>query len=403
VEGHVALERLPDPLGVGFLVLFLEPGDDPFKAHLHPPGLPPAPAEDHLEGLVQPVQDGVLLLLGKVLEGGVEVEAEVIGEGLELVPEEAAAGVAALRPGDDRPLSQRALGVHHELAVELELVAEPAAGGAGAVGGVEGEDPGLELLEHGPVLGTGELLGEELLFVLVGVVDPEQAVAPEQGELDALGDPGPLLGPDHHPVHHQVDVVLLVAGESELEGLLDAVEDPVHPHPGVPLLHELLEEGLVLPLSPPDQGGHEDRPGPLGPLHEPVGDLAGRGALDLSAAGRAVGLAGPGEEEPQVVVDLGNRAHRRAGVVGGRLLVDRDRRGEPLDPLDVGLVHHPQELAGVGGEALDVATLALGVDGVEGQRALAGAGDPGDDDELAPGELEVDVLQVVLARAPNDR
>jgi hypothetical protein len=35
--------------------------------------------------------------------------------------------------------------------------------------------------------------------------------------------------------------------------------------------------------------------------------------------------------------------------------------------LDIGLLHHLEELAGISAQALDVATLALGVDGVEGE------------------------------------
>src|SRR5207244_9529992 len=67
------------------------------------------------------------------------------------------------------------------------------------------------------------------------------------------------------------------------------------------------------------------------------------------------------------------------------------------------LVHLPQELAGVGGQGLDVAALSLRVDGVEGQRGLARARDPGEDDELVPGELERDVAEVVLPGPPNDK
>jgi hypothetical protein len=58
-----------------------------------------------------------------------------------------------------------------------------------------------------------------------------------------------------------------------------------------------------------------------------------------------------------------------------------------------------QELPRVGGQRLDVAPLALGVDGVEGQRRLARAGQAGDHDQLVPREVEIDVLEVVRARA----
>ena len=81
------------------------------------------------------------------------------------------------------------------------------------------------------------------------------------------------------------------------------------------------------------------------------------------------------------------------------LLVDGDGRAEALDVVDVGLLHAAEELAGVGGEGLDVAALALGVDGVEGQGALARAGEAGDNHKLVPGDRDVDVLEVMLAGA----
>jgi hypothetical protein len=116
-----------------------------------------------------------------------------------------------------------------------------------------------------------------------------------------------------------------------------------------------------------------------------------------------VGHADAGEQQPQVVVDLGDGADGRAGVPGGALLIDGDGRRQALDEVDVGLVHLAQELAGVGRQRLDVAALALGVDGVEGERRLARARQPGEDDQLLPGQLEADVAQVVLSGTPDDQ
>src|SRR3989475_1750443 len=70
--------------------------------------------------------------------------------------------------------------------------------------------------------------------------------------------------------------------------------------------------------------------------------------------------------------------------------------------IDVGLLHQPQELAGVGRQRLHVLPLALGVDGVECQRGLPGAGDAGQDDKLIPGNLDGDVLEVVFACPANN-
>ena len=123
---------------------------------------------------------------------------------------------------------------------------------------------------------------------------------------------------------------------------------------------------------------------------------------DRLAAVVAVGLADPRPEQAQVVVDLGDGADRRARVARGRLLVDRDRRREPLDRVDVGLLHLAQELARVGRQRLDVAALALGVDRVEGEARLARAREPGDDDQRVARQLDVDALEVVRAGARDD-
>jgi hypothetical protein len=114
------------------------------------------------------------------------------------------------------------------------------------------------------------------------------------------------------------------------------------------------------------------------------------------------GDADPGEEEPQVVVDLGDRPHGGAGIAAGCLLIDGDGRREALDEVHVGLVHLAQELAGVGGEGLHVAALPFGVDSVEGQGGFPRAGKPSEHNQLFPGDLQIDVFQVVLAGTPDD-
>src|SRR5207247_9828867 len=53
-------------------------------------------------------------------------------------------------------------------------------------------------------------------------------------------------------------------------------------------------------------------------------------------------------------------------------------------------------------QALDVAALALGVDRVEREAALAAPGQPGDDDQPVAQERDGDVLQVVFAGAADD-
>src|SRR5439155_18610805 len=68
-----------------------------------------------------------------------------------------------------------------------------------------------------------------------------------------------------------------------------------------------------------------------------------------------------------------------------------------LDRIDVGLVHLPQELTGVGRQRLHVAALALGVDRVEREARLARPGQPGDHDQAVSRQPNVDVTEVVLS------
>ena len=132
-----------------------------------------------------------------------------------------------------------------------------------------------------------------------------------------------------------------------------------------------------------------------------VDHLADRLRLERDAVVGAAWRADAREQQAQVVVDLGDRADGRARVVRGRLLLDRDRRRKAFDVIDVGLLHHRQELARIGRQRLDIATLPLRVDRVERERGLARAGQPGDHDQPVARQIEVDVLEIVRARTAD--
>ena len=72
-------------------------------------------------------------------------------------------------------------------------------------------------------------------------------------------------------------------------------------------------------------------------------------------------------EDAEVIVDLRRRGDGGARIRRGDPLLDRDRGGEPLDVIDLRLLHLVEELAGVGGETLHVTTLPLGKKRIEGE------------------------------------
>ncbi len=192
------------------------------------------------------------------------------------------------------------------------------------------------------------------------------------------------------------------SGRRAAPGLVQAHHHAVHPGPGEPLDLEFAEQFRVLALAPAYHRGEHLEPGGLVELEHPVHDLLRGLPGDRPAADRAVRLAHPRVQQPQVVVDLGDGPDGRPRVAAGRLLVDGHRRGQPVDEVHVGLVHLAEELAGIRRQRLHVPALALGEDGVERQAGLAGAGQPGEHDHRVPGQVERHVLEVVLARPAHN-
>ena len=72
-------------------------------------------------------------------------------------------------------------------------------------------------------------------------------------------------------------------------------------------------------------------------------------------------------QQAQVVVDFSDRAHGRAGVVGGRFLLDGDSGRQALDMVHIRFFHQGQELSGIGREGFYIAALAFGIECVERQ------------------------------------
>ena len=124
--------------------------------------------------------------------------------------------------------------------------------------------------------------------------------------------------------------------------------------------------------------------------------------LDRHVAVRAELRAQLHEQQAQEVVDLGLRGHRALRAAAAGALLDRHRGRDAEDRVHVGLRRRLHELARVGVERLEVAPLALGEDDVEGERGLARARDAGHHGELAARDLDVDALQVVLARVAHE-
>ena len=347
------------------------------------------------------MQQHLLGLRWQCLEGRVDVETVVFGhtfqhrEGVGIAP------VPALHRARCQAQGRES---HHALRVEHRHLAQPAAAGAGADGRVEGKQPRLQLAERIAAHRAAELAGKQVFPRTVHLQRDGPAVGNAQRRLEAFRQALLQVRLHAQAVHHDIDVVLFVllqlgqfAGLEHLARLAVGADAKAH----VALRLHVLEQLDELALAVARHRGQHHQPRVGRQRHRRIDHLADTLRLQRQAVVRAEGRAGAGVEQAQVVVDLGDGADGGARVVAGGLLLDADGRRQALDDIDIGFVHQLQELPRIGGKALDVTPLAFGIQRVEGQAGLARARQPGDHHQRVPGDVQVDVLQVVRARTAD--
>ncbi len=125
-------------------------------------------------------------------------------------------------------------------------------------------------------------------------------------------------------IHHHFDGVLLVLLQRwEIVQLVDGAVDT---YPYETLGPKLFEELQVFPLPFLDHRCQQHQPAPFRKGHHLIHHLAdGLGLQGVTMLG-AAGFAGTGEQQTQVVVDLGHRADGGTGIVGGGFLLYGDGR-----------------------------------------------------------------------------
>ena len=295
-----------------------------------------------------------------------------------------------------------------QLGVDLHPGAEPGALRAGAPRAVEGELPRLELVDGDVVLVRA---GHLLRVATLPARDPSASRSTKSTLTTPWASPRAV---STESVSRRLTVGFTASRStttsmeclyflSSVGGSVRAMTSPSTRARLKPWPASWRNRSTYSPLRPRTTGASTWKRVPSGSAISRsticCGDCLLIGSPQIGQCGRPARA----NSKPEVVVDLGDGADRRPWVAAGRLLVDRDRRRQTLDEVDVRLVHLAQELPRVRGQRLDIAALALGEDGVEGQARLAGSGEAGEHDERVAREVEGDVAQVVLAGTPHDR
>ncbi len=183
---------------------------------------------------------------------------------------------------------------------------------------------------------------------LVGKLSDGQAFAKLQGGFKGVGKAGAEIGADHEAVNHHVDVMLefLVQRRHAVNLIemaidLDALEA---------FFLELGKFLAVFAFAAAHDGGEDIKPLAFGKAQDLVYHHRHRLAFDGQARGGGIGNADAGKEQAHVVINFGDGAHSGTRIAAGGFLLDGNGGREAIDLVHVRLLHHFEELAGIGRE-----------------------------------------------------
>ena len=137
---------------------------------------------------------------------------------------------------------------------------------------------------------------------------------------NGLGNTAQRVLANHDAVDHDLDIVLEFL--IQIDWVIKRAHFTVDTHAAKALGAKVLKQFGVLAFSPAYHRCQHKRAAALPRRQDLVGNLVGRLALNDAAAFGTVRGAHTGEQQSQVVINLGYGAHRRARVLGCRLLIN---------------------------------------------------------------------------------
>ncbi len=394
----VAGQLLAHHGGVGLAVAPIHVGQDAFKGvatgFLFALGIQIGEGNHRV---ARAIQHHVLHRIGQVFKRGFGVEVVMLRQRIDQPKVMRVAAVPTL----DGAARQAQRGErHHPLGVDKILQAQAVATGASAHGRVEGKQPGLHGVHGEVALRASQMRLEVGVVAIVDVVQAHPPLRQVQGGFQALCQALAQVGAHAQAVDHHIHPDGCAHGaEAGVVGAFNqlAIHTKTHKALGDVARQQVghrAVEGVM-------HWGQHQQSLAFGPAQHGVHHLGhGVGGQRLAVVG-AMRRACARHEQAQVVVNFGDGAHRGAGVVVGGLLLNGNGGRQTFDQVDIGFVEAIQKLARVGRQAFHVSALALGIQGVEGQRRLARPRQTGDDHQLVAGQIHIDVGQVVGARSPH--
>ena len=220
-----------------------------------------------------------------------------------------------------------------------------------------------------------------------------------QGRLHRVGQALAHVAPHDDTVHHHAQLV--APATVDLYVLFETPQFAVDAHPDEPVPAGPVQEDVIPLCAFGFQRGVERGARPFRQGHDAVHDLAGCLRADGHPAGRTVGDAHEGVKPAQVLVDLGDGAHRGPGVPARGLLFDGYGGGQADDVVHLRFLHLLQELPRIGGQGFHVPPLAFRVDRIEGQGGFPRTRYPREYRHPVPGDRHGEIVQIVFPRTAH--
>ena len=269
---------------------------------------------------------------------------------------------------------------------------------AGAVGAVEGETARFEFGNIDAAIRAGHGGGVQLLLNTQAAVGAGRGSGhghqhQTAGHLQGFGD-GSFqtlfyAGLNDDAIDDSFDGVVLTFLEGNVFGQVANLSIDAG---AKSLLIEFLEFIAKFTFASANDGSVDGDAFAGGQFHDAADNLVRGLARDGPAAVWTMRHADGGVQEAKIVVDFCNGADGGAGAAAGGFLLDGDGGAEAFDGVDIRPLHLVKKLARIGGKGLNIASLALRIDGVEGERGLAGARQAGHHGEGIARDLDRDVL-----------
>ena len=162
----------------------------------------------------------------------------------------------------------------------------------------------------------------------------------------------------------------MLAAQFQRRDFIQVTDYPINARPDKTLCSQLVEQLQVLTLTVAHDRRQQHELAALRQVEHVIHHLADGLGLQWDGMVGAAGRTDPRKQQPQVVVDLGDRTHGGAGVVRGGFLFDGNGGRQALDKIDIRFFHYGQELARIGGQRFHVTALAFRVDRVECERGF---------------------------------